>query len=1177
MKKSYVFLLSGVAAVALSAVAYTAAPVIGSKTDSSMKPAYKATMADKMTRITKAPARNAEQVYNLPYNIIPTADQFAECDVMNGNEGNNWTYVNDDGVDCFKYTYNGSKAADAWVFLPTVHAPAGEMKVTWKDKTRNLNEQYKVYLCTGEDTETAIEVYDSGKFHTDQSWVDRLAVVNVAAEGDYRLAFYCCSEKNLWYVEINDVNIMSVNPNAPAVPTIAVDFLGEDGDIIVTAPNTTSSGGALSGNVNLEVTVDGVAAEGSPFTVTAGQPATINTHLDRGMHKITARASIVSGGETLYSENSIYEWKVRRHIPVPMSLPANIAPDEDEADLCTYFNLDNDNGEFKYVEQTDNGETYGTFRYNYTYGAAANDWIILPAMTASETGAYRMEFDLLTKYQAEGLELYVADAPTVEAMTATEPFFSFQSSTNDTWKTMHGDFTHAAGTFYIGMKATSPKDRSYMYLRNLVVKALSSLMPAVPQIASAEFDGSEGNVTFAFPEKTFSGQDYPVSTLNLVVSVDGEVYGETLTGAPGQQVTVPMNLERGDHTVSAYVTYTYNDVVYTSDPVSQALQITRPNSFHYDLPFTLAFSQEDFSDLLIIDANNDGKTWTYESGSAKYGYHGTNAADDWMITLPVAFTDAAKTYRVTIEAKSGSSYAEAFQMYIGTERNVESMTQMILDAPDFKESSYVEKTADFTVPAAGNYYIGIKATSKANMLNLNLKNLNIFVAPSALSPAAPTEVRAEAVAPLPFGYEGDIEATVYFTMPTVARDGSALPSNTYIDARIVDGTGWVKNVMGRPGEPKTFVVGAVQGDNTFSVTCSNSEGESETVTVSAWCGFDTPTTPSFSSVDLNESGCGLNLAWNAVTEGVHGLAIDANYRISEYDEDDYDWYAVEHTADLSYEYTVGDNTPQDFVKLGLEAYTSASTNSSMTQVEAACGKPLDCPVTDSFESGDATLQPVYSLSTSASAPTWNFAVPSMNVPDSGSDFYALVCSANAIGTNSGLVLPLISTQNAKTATFSLNAYIYSGTPKMEVYARTYGTERVLIGTINDPEETQAREGDGWNEFSFNLPAELLNRPWVEVMVYVYFSSLDQRAMVRSYGMSKTDITGVSDVMNGNVRVFAADGAVNIMGAEGMKVTVSDVSGKSIFAGEGRANMTLRTDKGVKIVTVNGRAYKLIVR
>lgn len=75
---------------------------------------------------------------------------------------------------------------------------------------------------------------------------------------------------------------------------------------------------------------------------------------------------------------------------------------------------------------------------------------------------------------------------------------------------------------------------------------------------------------------------------------------------------------------------------------------------------------------------------------------------------------------------------------------------------------------------------------------------------------------------------------------------------------------------------------------------------------------------------------------------------------------------------------------------------------------------------------------------------------------------------------------------------------------------------------------------------------------------------------------KTSLSGI-DLIEGNVTVMSAEGAIVIGNAEGMDVLVSTLDGRVIYHGEGALKTVLNVDKGIYIVTAGHKKASLQVR
>lgn len=138
--------------------------------------------------------------------------------------------------------------------------------------------------------------------------------------------------------------------------------------------------------------------------------------------------------------------------------------------------------------------------------------------------------------------------------------------------------------------------------------------------------------------------------------------------------------------------------------------------------YTTNFGTEDeFKTWTVLDVNEDGKTWTFDSSASPsyvfYSYHSSNAANDWIISPAIIPTETgalAIKFRV-----KGSSYGEKLQVFCGKSATVEAMTTQVSEelALNDSETSYL-----YLIDAIANepVYLGFKACSDADKWRLYL-------------------------------------------------------------------------------------------------------------------------------------------------------------------------------------------------------------------------------------------------------------------------------------------------------------------------------------------------------------------------------------------------------------------------------------------------------------------------
>ena len=137
-------------------------------------------------------------------------------------------------------------------------------------------------------------------------------------------------------------------------------------------------------------------------------------------------------------------------------------------------------------------------------------------------------------------------------------------------------------------------------------------------------------------------------------------------------------------------------------------------------------TQEEFSQWTVVDANGDGTTWKFDDWAspsyAFYGYHSTNAADDWFITPAITPTQSGI---VAINfAVQGSSYGEMLEVKVGNSNTVEAMTTSVSDilTPPNEVVSYVYL---MEVNANETYHIGFHAISDPDKWRIYLCSIDV--------------------------------------------------------------------------------------------------------------------------------------------------------------------------------------------------------------------------------------------------------------------------------------------------------------------------------------------------------------------------------------------------------------------------------------------------------------------
>ncbi|MFR9165218.1 MAG: choice-of-anchor J domain-containing protein [Dysgonomonas sp.] len=184
-------------------------------------------------------------------------------------------------------------------------------------------------------------------------------------------------------------------------------------------------------------------------------------------------------------------------------------------------------------------------------------------------------------------------------------------------------------------------------------------------------------------------------------------------------------------------TISYNllpeQTVSTIKKIEKSLTPQNRQSQTIELPFEEKFSSEDqiLQNWTIIDLNNDGFTWTYNSAKGPDGkdgiltYHQNyiNDADDYLLSNPIALK-TGNNYLTFCYSAESVYYPEALEVWIGTEPDTKKMT-LLIDLPSINNTGWIMNVTNFKVKSDGNYYFAFRTKSKKGMLNLNIDDIII--------------------------------------------------------------------------------------------------------------------------------------------------------------------------------------------------------------------------------------------------------------------------------------------------------------------------------------------------------------------------------------------------------------------------------------------------------------------
>ncbi|MEI7594230.1 MAG: choice-of-anchor J domain-containing protein [Bacteroidota bacterium] len=267
------------------------------------------------------------------------------------------------------------------------------------------------------------------------------------------------------------------------------------------------------------------------------------------------------------------------------------------------------------------------------------------------------------------------------------------------------------------------------------VKPLPPIDVAIKSVYGPFSSCNMGSETISALIKNYGAT--PINNFPIKMNVDGTIISETVSATINSLGTYMFTFSTladlstdGLHTIIVY-----SNVANDADLKNDTAEFYVTKMLPKNIPYTMGFeSTESLDGWSVIDANNDGSTWTVDtlvnsgyqsSGYAQYSYSQINAANDMLLTTCINF-ESAKTYTLSFACKAqGATYKEKMKVYLMNSQNINDTVFKIIDLNQISNTVYLIKTKQFNVPTDGSYYIGFKAYSDSNKYYIRLDEISI--------------------------------------------------------------------------------------------------------------------------------------------------------------------------------------------------------------------------------------------------------------------------------------------------------------------------------------------------------------------------------------------------------------------------------------------------------------------
>ncbi len=451
----------------------------------------------------------------------------------------------------------------------------------------------------------------------------------------------------------------------------------------------------------------------------------------------------------------------------------------------------------------------------------------------------------------------------------------------------------------------SPKAKASLYVGHGV--------PARPTDVKLVREGTEMKLSWtAVSRAVDEGYIDPAEVKYTVTRNDGSVAAENIA-----ETSFAESVPEPDELTS----YSYSVVATNAGLSSSAATSNSLSLGSIKVPYTNTFeTAEDMAGFTIIDANKDGKTWSYytQQKKAMCSYSNEGNVDDWLITPPVKLL-AGKIYTLSFTSScSYANYPERLEVKMGKAATADAMTEQILPATLLTINTPVPFSKYIIPDADGVYFIGFHSISDPKNFNLYLDDIEIKEYVGVPTPSAVTDLKASP------DMNGDFSVDIAFTAPTTDFAGNTISQLASIEVKR-DGVSVKTLDNPTPGSTYSFTdTPEASGEVTYSVVAANEGGEGESASVTAFVGIGKPLAPTEVNIIETDNDGEVKITWQPVTTDINGKTIKPGlltYTIATYNVEEQTWQAyIENITDTEFTLRALDEGEQDFVQYCVFAF-----------------------------------------------------------------------------------------------------------------------------------------------------------------------------------------------------------------------------------------------------------------
>lgn len=223
-----------------------------------------------------------------------------------------------------------------------------------------------------------------------------------------------------------------------------------------------------------------------------------------------------------------------------------------------------------------------------------------------------------------------------------------------------------------------------------------------------------------------------LNALKYVVTINGVEYGQT------KETTLAIELPDEEMQVYKASVYAEADGIRSAAGVSKGFVHGNPLS----LPMEILPTPEQAQMVIIIDGNEDGYYWYYDSKYESFGCDYSDYGvenDDWLIMPPFRVEDGVGRCKLSFLVGNYNEYypMERLEVYLGQEDKDGAIVMDKEIVAPFTPTVFVmdghqSVEAEFDIPLSGVYYIGFHWISDPEQAGMELKDILVEAVPGSV-------------------------------------------------------------------------------------------------------------------------------------------------------------------------------------------------------------------------------------------------------------------------------------------------------------------------------------------------------------------------------------------------------------------------------------------------------------